>query len=126
MRRAPDDPAFNKAVRQEVDGSKPSEKVLFIDTENRIREAVYPSEFHTGHLQKTRKRLESTGDLKAVVHLSATVFGAPDGPGPRTSVVEYLPTGEYCAFTTEPAMFRWVSLRADTADITKQLFGKEE
>lgn len=95
MRYTPDDPAFNKAVNAQIEGSQPDERMVFMDTENRVREVVYASEFDNGVLQAVRHRLEERKVLKAVVHISATVLGSRSGHGPRYSTIEYLPDGEY-------------------------------
>jgi len=95
MRYTPDDPSFNKAVNAQIEGSEPDERVIFMDTENRVREVVYASEFKNGVLQSVRTRLEKTGVLKGVVHVSAAVLGARDGHGPRYSTVEYLPDSRF-------------------------------
>lgn len=123
--RVPRDRALNRLIDAEVEGTTPNERLIFVDTDNQIREVVFPSAFATGDHLVVRERLEKLGVLKAVVHISATVFGTPSGHGPRTSVVEYLPDGKYYATTYQPA----ISIRASKDDWqaamqkTKKLFG---
>ena len=109
-KRSPDDPAFNKVVRAEIEGTRADERVVFIDMQNEVREAVYPSEFSSGELLRIRTRLDGLGELKAVVHISATVLGDRDGHGPRTSLVEYLPTGQNYAAHLERPRMTWIRM----------------
>jgi hypothetical protein len=131
MTYTPNDPALMRAIDQEIEHSVNDERVVFIDTENKVREAVYASEFKTG-LIPVRERLEKSGVLKAVVHVSATVLGSRTGHGARFTTVEYLPTGRYFVRQRIVPKSRWVSAQdlVDTAvDVTRALFeddGEEE
>jgi len=126
MRRAPRDSAFNRVVQTEVMNAAPNERVIFIDTDNQVREVVYPSEFDSDALTSTRSRLEREGVLKAVVHVSATVFGTPAGTGPRTSVVEYLPDGQYYAIQWQARPVFWAEMVPEDVAKTQQLFNRKE
>lgn len=110
----------------EVEQTRPNERVVFIDTDNNVREAVYPSEFTSGVLQSVRKRLEDAGVLKGVVHISATTLGALDGHGPRTSVIEYLPSQQHFYLTVQPSRLTWVAEQPAALQATQRLFGKED
>lgn len=92
MTDVPDDRPFVKAMDEQIEGNSRQERVVFIDFDNEVREAVYASEFAV--LQDVRERLEKAGVLKGIVHVSAVVFGLPDGHGPRFSTVEHIPTGK--------------------------------
>lgn len=127
----PSDRPFASAIRAEIEQTITMERIVFFDTDNKVREAVYPAEFESGELRRVRHRLEKEGVLKAVVHVSAHVFGAPRGHGPRTSVVEYLPTNQIYGYTYRPGTLQVSD--DDTfevaAQITKGLFentGREE
>lgn len=124
----PKDRALNKVVREQVEGTAPNERVLFIDTDNQVREAVYPSEFETGVLDQVRGRLERDGVLKAVVHISARVLGSPAGHGPRTTVLEYLPDGKFYGLVWQPPLMSKASddAFASALEKTKHLFGNGE
>lgn len=119
MKKSPHDLTFNHLVRDELLGTSLGEKVLFIDIENTIREAVYPREFQTGVLQAVRKRLEDAGELKAVVHIAAISKGHR---GPRTSLVEYLPDNwVYSVLSTSPSV-SWSPVDEDAQNQLKKLF----
>jgi hypothetical protein len=126
VRHSPDDAAFNRVLREEVEQTNHNERVIFIDTDNNVREAVYPSEFTTGVLQAVRQRLEDSGQLKAVIHISAHVLGGPGGRGPRTSVVEYLPTQEWYTTRFQIPLMTWTQEPPEVLEATKQLFREEE
>lgn len=129
MRYTPSDRAFVRVVDDEITGTRSDERVIFIDTDNKIREVVYAPEFGNGELQRVRKRLEEFGVLKGVVHVSATVLGSRDGPGPRYSTVEYLPNSEIYvrSHIVRPAV--WVSQQEiiqAAIEATEVLFNREE
>jgi hypothetical protein len=129
VRYTPNDPTFNRAVDLQIEGSEPDERVVFFDTENKIREVVYASEFDNGVLQAVRKRLEDRGVLKAVVHVSATALGSRSGHGPRYSTVEYLPDGSYYVRAHRVVPSTWVSkpeIIEAAVDATQQLFNTEQ
>ena len=121
MRVAPRDQAFNDVVRAEIEDANPNERVLFIDSDNRIRQAIYPSEYRV--LQDIRRHLEAEGVLKAVVHISARTIG---DHSPRTSVVEYLPGNRVYTTTYRPALMFWDrDTKQDVVESYQQLFREE-
>ena len=126
MRHSPDDTPLNKVLRAEIEQTAKNERVIFIDTDNNVREAVYPSEFNSGVLQSVRKRLEDSGVLKAVVHISATSDGSPSGHGSRVSVIEYLPDQEYFFMRVQPPFGAWLPEDPAALEATQKLFREEE
>lgn len=95
MAKISQDRAFVRAVDDQITGNHSDERVIFIDHDNRIREAIYAPEFKNGRLQAERDRLEKEGVLKGIVHVSAAVLGGDRTlAGPRYSTVEYLPNGQ--------------------------------
>lgn len=129
MSYTPNDPAFMRVVDTLIYGSWSDERVVFIDTENAIREVVYASEFSNGELQRIRKRLEDKKVLKGIVHVSATVLGSRSGAGPRYSSVEYLPgNGRYVRSHVVQAA-HWVTqtdIIQAALDATDDIFNGEE
>jgi hypothetical protein len=130
-RHSPKDPAFNKIIREEVEGNLLQERIIFIDHDNHVREAVYPPEFHTGELQVVRQRMENQGVLKAVVHLAANVPGGPKTSNPRTTLVQYLPDGQFYYREWRPPQSGWVGdgdqdRLKPLQDQFQKLFGDEE
>ena len=119
-RRRPKDQPLNRLIHQELEGSAPGEKMLFIDTENHIREAVYPKEFHTGELERVRERLEQAGELKAVVHIAAVALGHH---GPRVTYVDYLPDNWIYSIAWRPPLFSWDPTDEETQEEFKKFFG---
>jgi hypothetical protein len=106
-RRAPEDPAFNRMVREQIEsGLNADEKLLFITPDNQIAEAIYPTEFGSGEPARVRDRLEQAGRLKAVVHVSATHIGNKVH-APRISLVEYLPEDRIYQFRYAPSWGAW-------------------
>jgi hypothetical protein len=129
MKYTPDDPTFNRAVNAQIEGSEPDERVIFMDTENKVREVVYASEFGNGVLQNVRGRLEQSGVLKGVVHISAAVLGARDGHGPRYSTVEYIPDHQFYVRQHVIRSSVWVTkseLIETAVEATQNLFAGEE
>jgi hypothetical protein len=131
-RKSPKDPAFNRMLHHEIEGTRDEERIIFVDTDNRIREAIYPREFESGVLQVARQRLEGLGVLKAIVHVSAEVIGSPTGHGMRTTIIEYLPDEKEYTVIYQPNRFSWAN--PDELDdgyqkaLTKykHLFGQDE
>jgi len=119
-RRRPKDTPLNRLIHQELSGSAPGEKMLFIDSENHIREAVYPKEFHTGELERVRERLETAGELKAVVHIAAIGLGHH---GPRITYVDYLPDNWVYSIAWRPPLFSWDPTDEETQEEFKKFFG---
>jgi hypothetical protein len=129
VRYTPDDAAFNKVVTAQIEGGEPDERMIFIDTDNRVREVVYASEFENGVLQSVRTRLEGRGVLKAVVHISATVLGTRSGHGPRYSTIEYLPDERYYVrqHIVRPSVWVTKAELIETAiEATQSRFTREE
>lgn len=125
-RRSPRDPALNRVIFDEIHGPAISERVVFIDHLNRLRAAVYVSDFGSGLLDRERTRLESEGVLKAVVHICAETMS---DHGPYVSVVEYLPDGMfYTVLSPRISPPVWHGGHEDTVANTKKLFnnGEEE
>jgi hypothetical protein len=130
MRYTPDDPAFNTVVNHEIEGSYPDERMIFLDTDNRVREVVYASEFGSGAIQQVRSRLEKSGVLKGIVHVAASVpLGTRDGHGPRYSSVEYLPDGQFYVRQSVIHQSLWVEktdLIQMTIEATRSVYAREE
>jgi hypothetical protein len=117
VRRAPDDAAFNRVVRDEIEsGLNQNEKLLFITQDNQVAEAIYPTEFGDGWPAQVRKRLEKAGRLKAVVHVSAAYIGGKNH-APRISLVEYLPDGRLYQYRYAPSWGTWE--QPELEDITQ-------
>ncbi len=128
-RYTPNDPSFNRAVDAQIEGNYPDERVVFMDTDDKVREVVYASEFGNGVLAAVRQRLEERGVLKAVVHISATVLGSRSGSGPRYSTIEYLPDGSYYVRAHRVVPSTWVSkpeIIEAAVDATQQVFNTEQ
>lgn len=115
-RRAPQDGAFNKAVRVEIQGPV-SERIVFFDHHNEVREAVYRSEFQSGELRRIRERLVKQGELKGVAYVSAHHLGTA---GPRTTVVEYLPDHSFHFIQYQPRKLRWASGKPDLESVQEE------
>lgn len=129
MGYSPNDRAFMRAVSDQITGDRSDERVIFIDHDDKIREVIYAPEFANGLLQRERARLEESGVLKGVVHVSATLLGMRDGPGPRYSTVEYLPNKETYVLRHIVDPMTWVRQRdiIDAAlEATEALFNGEE
>lgn len=124
------DYALKTMIRDQIEGLSPDERVIFVDTDNEIREAVYPREFTSGVLAQVRERLDSQGVLKVVLHVSAWASGSPDGHGYRVSVVEYLPDHSYHGIWRHVEPSFWMDDDNENFRTalrrTKQLFGEQE
>jgi hypothetical protein len=106
-RKAPNDPVFNRLVREEIEsGLNVDEKLVFVTNDNEIAEVIYPSEFGNGVPAQVRNRLQQAGRLKAVVHVSAAHIGSKVH-APRISLVEYLPDDRYYQFRYAPSWGAW-------------------
>jgi hypothetical protein len=129
VRYTPNDPAFNRAVDREIEGSYPDERIVFIGLDDRVREVVYASEFESGEAHRVRARLAEAEVLKAVVHVSATALGSKSGSGPRYSTIEYLPDGSYYVRAHRVVPSTWVTkpeIIEAAVDATQQVFNQEE
>jgi len=115
-RRAPQDGAFNKAVRVEIQGPV-GERIVFFDHHNEVREAIYRSEFQSGELRRVRERLEEQGVLKGVAYISAHHLGLG---GPRTTVVEYLPDRSFHFILYTPPQTSWTTRTDDFESVQEQ------
>ena len=121
-RRSPDDPAFNRTVRQEISGTV-GERVIFIDKNNQVLEAVYPVQFHTGEIERLRRQFEDQGVLKGIAHIAAEHLGET---GPRVTTVEYLPDGSWYGINYIPTQMHWGGDFQDALAKTRALLGQGE
>lgn len=92
----PQDADFNRVVQKELDA--PSERVLFIDTENRIRYTVHRASFSDGVVRKIHHSLNKSGALKAVVHVARKV----KSDGTCVSYVDYRPDHQVYRYRWTP------------------------
>lgn len=125
-RRAPQDSGLNRLIQTEIRGPNPTERMLFVDTDDQLREVVYANEFDNGILGLIRTRLVESGVLKAVLHLCAKTV-SPGTHGSFVSVLEYLPNGRRYAIMNK-AHLEWESGSGhkDIMDRSKKLFESSE
>lgn len=124
-RYSPNDAEFNAVANREIEGTTNNERVVFIDQDNKILEAIYASQFQNGLLQKERERLKQAGVLKGIVHVGAATLGSRGGIGRQYSTVVYCPDDQYYVRARTVFPSAWISDKQTvetTVQATQDLF----
>jgi hypothetical protein len=124
-RYSPDDPAFNRVVRDLIEVMYVEEKLVFITTDNQVAEVIYASEFGTDEPMRIRTRLERAERLKGIVHVSALHVGQRNTT-PKISVVEYLPNKKTYHIRFVPQSMTWEPAEYEDADQNYKELWREE